>query len=254
MQGFENNKDYIVIKKETVIDWFFISVFILGCILFVILMGRSIYYMANPYSGGLNGDLISYYHDDFLGLTLPIPGGNWQIAEIDTEDIERVVAESAGEDEYFDFDTDPLKEEVLSLACFNQEGTEGYRQFMSFTFKPSPEFVSEDEYIEYCQESFKHDIENSGDFDSFEIISVAMDSYKGVLMKMKCVDTVEEELALGGVRTFDDVLYYTQYIRDYGVNMGTVTFGSIMEDNTVDIYLKYFLNNMILDSLQEMVY
>lgn len=247
--NIENNDDYIVIRKETIVNYFFSSLLIIAFIVFMILMVKSVVAMKNSNENELNSDLISYYFDDYLNITYPIPGGSWVMAETDTSGIEEVTKESAGSDNYFDFSEDSLTEEVLSNICFDEEGTEGYRQFMSFSFRPSVEY-EDDELLQYCIDSFKRDIENSGDYKSYELVSAKMDEYNGVLMKLRLTETISSKNEDGTTSEMDADLYYTQYIRNFDSNMGIITFGSIAEDNTVDIYLKYFLNNIITEKSQ----
>ena len=77
-----------------------------------------------------------------------------------------------------------------------------------------------------------------------------MDEYNGVLMKLRLTETISSKNEDGTTSEMDADLYYTQYIRNFDSNMGIITFGSIAEDNTVDIYLKYFLNNIITEKSQ----
>lgn len=249
MKKTEENKDYIIIHKETVINYFFMSILAIAAVIFIVLLVKSVYSMSVKDNKLIDSNLVAYYNDEFLNITYPIPGGNWVMGELDTSGIEEVTKKSSGEDNYFSLDDDVLSEEVLSIICFNNEGVEGYRQFMSFSFRPSVDYSGE-EFIDYCVESFKRDIENSGDYKNYELISTSMDEYEGVLLKLILTETVSVEQDDGTTKESDEELYYTQYIKKVGKNMGIVTFGSIAEDNTVDVYLKYFLNNIITEKSQ----
>ena len=61
------------------------------------------------------------------------------------------------------------------------------------------------------------------------------------MMKMRVNQKVDGETE---GTTEDKETYYTQYVKRIGKNIGVITYGSLMEDNTVDKYLQYFLNNV----------
>lgn len=241
-----DKKEYIVIKKEKLVNLFFGGILVLLALFVVFVMTfniRSIFNKVN--ADGIDSSLIAYKDDSNLNIIYPYPGGNWVEGTLDTSGIESVVSESMGEDNIFDIDSDVLKEEVLSSICFNEEGLGGYRQFMSFTFRPSVEVKDNTEFLSLCEESFKRDIENSGDYVSYNLVSGTLDDKGGVLMKLQLVENVTTKDEDGNEEQKEEVMYYTQYIKDLGVNTAIVTFGSIAEDNTVDIYLSYFLNNIV---------
>jgi hypothetical protein len=60
---------------------------------------------------------------------------------------------------------------------------------------------------------------------------------------MQVFQNVNDEKSESGVR--EEETHYTQYMRRIGKNIGVITYGSLVEDNTVDKYLQYFLNNVI---------
>ena len=238
----ENNKkeDYIVIDKKKIENYFFVSVLVIALIIFLVFLVKGFTSMTVESDDHLHNELISYYNDENLNVYYPIPGGDWVMGQVEDEDVVDVLKESSGEDNYFDINTDVLTSEILSTIFFNEEGLEGYRQFMSFTFKPLA-----DEYLDYCIASFERDLKNSGDgtYKDYQLLSAVEDENNGVMLKAILTEEVKSEA--------DDIdgefpLYYTQYVQRIGKNIATVTFGSIAEDDTVDKYLKYFLNNIQL--------
>lgn len=240
----ENNKkeDYIVIDKKKIENYFFVSVLVIALIIFLVFLVKGFTSMTVESDDHLHNELISYYNDENLNVYYPIPGGDWVMGQVEDEGVVDVLKESAGDDNYFDINTDVLTSEILSTIFFNEEGLEGYRQFMSFTFKPLADYKN-DEYLDYCIASFEKDLKNSGDgtYKDYKLISAVEDENGGVLLKAILVEEVKSDTE----NVEDDMsLYYTQYIQSIGKNMVTVTFGSIAEDNTVDKYLKYFLNNI----------
>lgn len=244
MAGNNKKDDYIVIDKKKIENYFFVSVLVIALIVFLVFLGKGFVNMTVESDDHLHSELISYYNDENLNVYYPIPGGNWVMGQIEDEDVVDVVKESAGDDSYFDINTDSLTSEILSTIFFNEEGLEGYRQFMSFTFKPLADY-EEGEYLDYCVASFERDLKNSGDgtYKDYAFVSAEEDENGGVLLKA----ILTEEVISTDENTESEMsLYYTQYIQHIGKNMVTVTFGSIAEDNTVDKYLRYFLNNIQL--------
>lgn len=242
----KDSKEYIMIKKETLVNVIFAGIFTLLALFVAFAMYTNIMSAVNKSNeAGLDSSLIAYKDDTFLNVIYPYPGGNWVEGTLDTSGIEEVVNESMGEDAIFDINSDVLTEEVISSICFNDEGLEGYRQFMSFTFRPTVETKNDTEFLSYCEESFKKDIENSGDYVSYNLVSSSMDGTGGVLMKLELVEKITTRDEEGNDKESEEIMYYTQYIKNIGVNTAIVTFGSIAEDSTVDAYLSYFLNNIV---------
>lgn len=235
----ENNGEYIVIHKETLVNYFFISVLLIALIIFLLLLFLSISRMFSSSNSGLNEDLISYFNDENLNITYPIPGGNWVLVNVEDTEAKETVEASWGSDNYFSIDDDTLTEEVLSLLTINESSDTGFREFMTFTFMPDVAYQNE-EFVSFCEEVFKKNIENSGTYDSFDIYSSIVDEYSGVLLKAKITQTIENE---DGTSIQEDT-YYNQYIKRIGKNIGTITYGSLIEDDTVDKYLQYFFNNI----------
>ena len=66
-------------------------------------------------------------------------------------------------------------------------------------------------------------------------------------MKAKIVQTVMIDGEDGEKVESDEATYYTQYVKRIGKNIGTVTYGCIIEDNTVDMYLQYFLGSLVTE-------
>jgi hypothetical protein len=246
-----NNKngDYIVIHKETVVNYFFMSVLGISFALFIVMLLSSGYKMLSN-KQGIDYNLIASYKDDYLNVHYPIPGGDWVMAEVDTTEISETINASMGEDEYFSIDDDKLTEEVLSLICFTETGSEseeaGYRQFMSFTFMPN-EGYKDESLLKFATAYFEESMKNSGDYKSQTLTSSSLDEFGGVMLKMEVVQEVESEKADGTVEKTDMKTYYTQYVQVVGENIATATYGCLTEDNSVDIYMQYFLNNIVTE-------
>ena len=248
----KSENGYIILNKQKIIDYFFYVVLCVGVLFFLFTFIRGALNINS--NSGIRSELISYYHDDYLNIQYPIPGGNWVMAELDLTGVDEVIKESYGEDKFFNISDDSLSEELLSLVCFNESGVEGYRQFMSFTFKPDNEnnYSNDDEFIDYCVASLQRDLDNSetnGEPADTTLLSAVMDDTGGVLVKMLVQESFTTENDDGTTTSYTEPVYYTQYITDLGANLGTVIFGSITEDNTVDQYLQYFMNNIIADDI-----
>lgn len=238
----QNKEDYFVINKKQLVDNFFVGVLILGLIIFLVLLGRGIYGSLTGKTEKLNPDLISYYADEYLNITYPVPGGSWGQGEIDKTGLAEIISASSGDDGLFQIGKDTLTEEIISSIYFLEDGDEGFRQFMSFSFKPVQNTVTKEDFLNYCIDSFNRDIENSGDYVDFTITESYVDDLggallRGVLTEEYTSEDSEESQILKS--------YYTQYILPLGANIGTVTYGSLIEDNTADEYMRYYLNNII---------
>jgi len=250
MSNGKGRDDYIVINKRKLEDYFFTSILCLAVLLFIVFMVKGMINIKNQ-PEGINPDLVSYYQDNNLNIMYPIPGGDWVMAQYDEEYTafaDEVINASKGEDSIFDIHTDMLSEEMVSLSCFVDDGVEGYRQYMTFSFKQNTGY-NEENFKEYCEGSLKRDImgETEGDgepYKNYKLISSAIDENGGALLKS--VVTVEREITNEDGTTLkeDFDLYHTQYAIVVGENIASVTFGSIYEDNTVDEYLVFFLNNI----------
>lgn len=232
---------YIILHKETLVNYFFTSVLVLAFGVFIAMLITGILNMNIQDKNSIDGSIISYHQDEFLNIHYPVPGGSWTYVEIDTTELSETVAASAGDDKYFSIDDDTLTEEVMSFLGVNQ-GVDGFREFMSFTFMPDVEYKDE-KFTAFCKSSFEQNIEASGSFTRYEFLDSDVDKYGGVLMKMRVYQNVNDEKSESGVR--EEETYYTQYMRRIGKNIGVITYGSLMEDDTVDKYLQYFLNNVI---------
>ena len=242
-----NSNEYIVIHKETFTNYFFVSVLVIALGLFVALLVAGAGKMIAQGNKVIDGNLIAYYQDDLLNIHYPIPGGSWAQVEFDTTEIEKTIKESMGEDNYFSIDDDVLTSEVISMLGVNEytvDNTEdggvidtsaGIREFMSFTFMPDMGYTG-DEFVEYCKALFEKSIQESGNLENYNLYSVKEDEYNGVMMKMLVMQVTDS----GSL----EKTYYTQYIKKLGKNIGTITYGSLIEDESVDPYLQYFLNNV----------
>lgn len=248
----ETKGEYIVIHKETLVNYFFVSVLVIALGLFITLFISGLSKMIAQSNKIINTDLITYYQDDLLNIHYPIPGGNWALVEFDTTEIEETVNESAGDDNYFSIEDDALTKEVISMLGVNETNSSttesgdevgGIREFMSFTFMPDMGYTG-DEFIEYSKSLFEKTIEESGEIDNFNLYYAEKDEYEGILMKMLVYQATDEG-------TMEET-YYTQYVKRIGKNIGTITYGSLIEDETVDPYLQFFLNNIVTEkSLME---
>ena len=242
--------EYIVIHKETFVNYFFVSVLVIALGLFVALLVSGITKTAIQNSKVIDTNLISYYQDDLLNIHYPIPGGSWSFVEFDKSEIEATIKESMGDDNYFSMDDDVLTKEVISMLGVNEtnpgttesgeslENVGGIREFMSFTFMPDMGYKDE-EFIEYCKALFEKSIEESGNIDNYNLFSTEQDEYNGVLMKMLVMQVTDDG-------SFEET-YYTQYVKPIGKNIGIITYGSLINDETVDPYLQFFLNNVLTE-------
>lgn len=238
----QNKEDYFVINKKQLVDNFFVGVLILGLIVFLFLLGKGIYGSLTGQTGKLNPDLISYYADEYLNITYPVPGGSWGQGEIDKTGLAEIISASSGDDGLFQIGKDTLTEEIISSIFFLEDGEDGFRQFMSFSFKPVQNTVTKEDFLKYCIDSFNRDIENSGDYVDFTITESYVDDLGGALLRGVLTEEYTPE---GSEESQTLKSYYTQYILPLGANIGTVTYGSLIEDNTADEYMRYYLNNII---------
>ena len=244
----ENNGEFFVIHKETVINYFFTSVLVISFAVFLVLMISS-FIKANPKEyTGINSDLMTSYTDEYLNLSYAIPGENWVMAKVDTTEKSATIDASKGDDGYFSIEDDELTEEVLSCICFTDVGETdgGYRQFMSFTFKPDVSYEG-DEFVSFCESDFQRTLENSGDYKSLELLGSSKDESGGILMKAKIIQTVNLKDSNGETVESYEATYYTQYVKRVGKNIATATYGCIIEDNTVDDYLRFFINSIVTE-------
>ena len=244
----ENNGEFLVLHKETMVNYFFISVLVISFALFIGLLVNGLVKMNRETYTGIDGSLMATYTDEFLNISYAVPGENWVMAEVDTTEISETVDASKGSDGYFSIEDDELTEEVLSCICFTEAGeTEaGYLQFMSFTFKPDVTYVG-DEFKEFCESDFQRSLESSGEYLSYELTSSVEDESGGILMKAKIVQTVQVDDENGEKVESDEATYYTQYVKRVGKNIATATYGCIIEDNTVDEYLQYFISSIVTE-------
>ena len=245
-KAIDVDDNFIVINKQSVIDYFFTSVLVIAVALFLVLFGMGAVKMAATPSASIDSSRISYFEDEFLNITYPIPGGEeWAIASIDTTELSETTDASKGADNYFSIDDDALTEEVLSCVCFNA-GETGYREFMSYTFKPDVSY-QDDEFIAFCEDSFKENIEDSGSYTSYELTGTTVDDSGGIMLTMKVSQVVKDEDDSGNVIERDMETFYTQYVKRIGENIATITYGSLIEDETVQPYLKHFLGNIVTE-------
>ena len=245
VKNLEENKKvssqdgYIIIHKETMINYFFTGVLVLAFGVFIAMLITGIINMKIQDENAIDTSIIAYNQDDLLNITYPVPGGSWTFVDVDTTELSETVAASMGEDKYFSIDDDVLTEEVMSYLGVNQ-GVTGFREFMSFTFMPDVEYNG-DEFVAFCESVFEKNIQESGSYESYELYDTQQDKYMGVMMKMRVNQKVDGETE---GTTEEKETYYTQYVKRIGKNIGVITYGSLIEDNTVDKYLQYFLNNI----------
>ena len=242
----QNNGEYFVIHKETVVNYFFVSILVLavGVFLALFIMGVMKMGVAEDSPDSINMELVGYYQDEFLNITYPVPNSDtWFGVDIDTTELSETTDASKGADEYFSIDDDPLTEEVMSFLCFNEDGEEGYREFMSFTFLPDCDYTG-DEFVSYCKEGFNEDMKAAGELESYTLTDVTTDEYGGVIMDMVVVQNVYEKKDDGTEVASPVTTYYVQYVKRIGKNIGCITYGSIIDDETVKPYLQFFLNNV----------
>ena len=239
--------EYIVIHKETFVNYFFVSVLVIALGLFIALLVSGVIKTIAQNSKVIDTNLIQYYEDELLNIHYPVPGGSWSFVEFDKSEIEDTIKESMGEDEYFSIDDDVLTKEVISMLGVNEtlsdsaessDNVGGIREFMSFTFMPDMGYTG-DEFIEYSKALFEKSIEESGNIDNYDLYFTEKDEYQGVLMKMLVMQVTDS----GSL----EETYYTQYIKKIGKNIGVITYGSLINDETVDPYLQFFLNNVLTE-------
>ena len=117
----QNNGDYFVIHKETVVNYFFVSILVLalGTFLALFVMGAIKMATSEDVSNTINTDLVGWYTDEFLNMSYPVPNSDtWFGVEIDTTELSTVTDASKGDDNYFSIDDDALTAEVISFLAF----------------------------------------------------------------------------------------------------------------------------------------
>lgn len=277
MSNGKNRDNFIVIDKRKVEDKIFLSLFILVIIIFGIVMIRGITNVSDNVgveSLELNPNKITSYNDSNLNIVYQVPGDTWGLAytstseiqsdleadipegstEVEKEEVttlttEEIMSASRGEDGIFDINTDMLSAEILSSMYVNQTVGEENKQFMSFTFRPDMGY-NDGEFLEYCKASFERDLtelNNASEEVKFKLVETDSKDKDSVMLKSIVTQKVYSEAESEGdeVELIDFDLYYTQYIKRIGKNLMIITFGSINEDNSVDVYLNYFANSVI---------
>ena len=249
-----NSNDLVItINKEKVVNTFFICVLVFAFIAFIFLLGRGIYrtvhVVETELSDEVNTELLSAYYDNYLDIYYAVPGGDWGMAMDDGIEpiLQRVTQESQGQDGYFDILGDMLTEEVLSSMWL--ESIEK-KQYVSYAFKPNSVYNSQDrnDFITFCTETLKSDLASSDmeqlstvDY-TYDLYYTEMDELGGVLMKMKVINTYQDE-ETGELKDIE--MYLMRYSVSLGVNVLDITYGCVNEDETIVPYLKYFAKSLI---------
>ena len=256
-KGSSNRDDYIVLDKKMIEDKFFLSLFIIVIILFGVILFNGITTVkdtAISESQPINMELVASYQDKSLNVLYAIPGGDsWVMAELEDAGLEDIVNDSKGSDGLFDIHTDLLMSEVLTTACFNRAGQEGYEQFMSFTFTPLID-ADESKYVNNSIENFKTEISVAENIEVSDYTFLGSKEYAndGLMLKASVVQEIDVEQSDGSMVKQDTTLYYTRYIKKVGVNLMVITFGSVSVDDSVDPYLEYFANSLVnINSLSQ---
>lgn len=276
MRNEKNRDDFIVIDKRKLEDKFFLSLFILVVIIFSIIMIRGVTNVREKVGTDmmeLNPEKMAQYSDSNLNIIYAVPGDTWGLAytsesdlesdldvdvpegstEVSTETmgltVEEIMSASRGDDGIFDIVTDALSAEILSSMYVNQTVGQENKQFMSFTFRPDMGY-NEGDFLEYCKASFERDLTqlNSASEElKFKLVDTDYKDKDSIMLKGIVTRKVYSEAKSEGeeVKLVDFDLHYTQYIKRIGKNLMIITFGSINEDNSVDVYLNYFANSVI---------
>ena len=276
MRNEKNRDDFIVIDKRKLEDKFFLSLFILVVIIFSIIMIRGVTNVREKVGTDmmeLNPEKMAQYSDSNLNIIYAVPGDTWGLAytsesklesdldvdvpegnsevtaEVEGLTVEEIMSASRGDDGIFDIVNDSLSAEILSSMYVNQTVGQENKQFMSFTFRPDMGY-NEDDFLEYCKASFERDLtqlNSSGEEVKFKLVDTDYKDKDSIMLKGIVTRKVYSEAKSEGeeVKLVDFDLHYTQYIKRIGKNLMIITFGSINEDNSVDVYLNYFANSVI---------
>ena len=276
MRNEKNRDDFIVIDKRKIEDKIFLSLFILVIIVFCIVMIRGVTNVRDKVEIDmmeLNPEKMAQYSDSNLNIIYAVPGDTWGLAytsesdlesdldvdapegstEVSTEveglTVEEIMSASRGDDGIFDIVTDALSAEILSSMYVNQTVGQENKQFMSFTFRPDMGY-NEGDFLEYCKASFERDLTqlNSASEElKFKLVDTDYKDKDSIMLKGIVTRKVYSEAKSEGeeVKLVDFDLHYTQYIKRIGKNLMIITFGSINEDDSVDVYLNYFANSVI---------
>ena len=276
MRNEKNRDDFIVIDKRKLEDKFFRSLFILVVIIFSIIMIRGVTNVREKVGTDmmeLNPEKMAQYSDSNLNIIYAVPGDTWGLAytsesklesdldvdvpegnsevtaEVEGLTVEEIMSASRGDDGIFDIVNDSLSAEILSSMYVNQTVGQENKQFMSFTFRPDMGY-NEDDFLEYCKASFERDLtqlNSSGEEIKFKLVDTDYKDKDSIMLKGIVTRKVYSEAKSEGeeVKLVDFDLHYTQYIKRIGKNLMIITFGSINEDNSVDVYLNYFANSVI---------
>lgn len=276
MRNEKNRDDFIVIDKRKLEDKFFLSLFILVVIIFSIIMIRGVTNVREKVGTDmmeLNPEKMAQYSDSNLNIIYAVPGDTWGLAytsesklesdldvdvpegnsevtaEVEGLTVEEIMSASRGDDGIFDIVNDSLSAEILSSMYVNQTVGQENKQFMSFTFRPDMGY-NEDDFLEYCKASFERDLtqlNSSGEELKFKLVDTDYKDKDSIMLKGIVTRKVYSEAKSEGeeVKLVDFDLHYTQYIKRIGKNLMIITFGSINEDNSVDVYLNYFANSVI---------
>ena len=276
MRNEKNRDDFIVIDKRKLEDKFFLSLFILVVIIFSIIMIRGVTNVREKVGTDmmeLNPEKMAQYSDSNLNIIYAVPGDTWGLAytsesklesdldvdvpegnsevtaEVEGLTVEEIMSASRGDDGIFDIVNDSLSAEILSSMYVNQTVGQENKQFMSFTFRPDMGY-NEGDFLEYCKASFERDLTqlNSASEElKFKLVDTDYKDKDSIMLKGIVTRKVYSEAKSEGeeVKLVDFDLHYTQYIKRIGKNLMIITFGSINEDNSVDVYLNYFANSVI---------
>ena len=93
VKNLEENKKvssqdgYIIIHKETMINYFFTGVLVLAFGVFIAMLITGIINMKIQDENAIDGSIIAYNQDDLLNITYPVPGGSWTFVDVDTTEL-----------------------------------------------------------------------------------------------------------------------------------------------------------------------
>ena len=93
-------------------------------------------------------------------------------------------------------------------------------------------------------------MKEAGELESYTLTNTTVDEYGGVIMDMTVIQNVIEENEDGTKIETPVTTYYVQYVKKIGKNIGCITYGSIIDDETVKPYLQFFLNNVVTEKSQ----